>query len=357
MNNKIIKGIPVKVLLSTILATIAHKTVPIFVFLKTLINTEAKNINKITANTISGTELGNGNLTQEANSMIAERESGTDNSRIDVEIEVRNGNLTIGMGAANAGAWVVFDDFHLTLLEPYADIVTLNETEAYNVTADIYANVTLTRTLKSDGKWNTFCVPFDMTAEQLEANGITDVRALESANVEGESVTLNFSEDNVNAVEAGVPYLVKVNASYDGTINVENVLVSAAEPTTVSVEGGVSMTGNYAAGFVPQYAYFISNNAFYYADVETVVLKGFRAYINVNGTSEAAGANRLMINLDGEVTGIEDVLGEEAAEADKLVNVVSLDGMTVKAGVKKAEALDGLQKGIYIVDGKKYVVK
>ena len=137
----------------------------------------------------------------------------------------------------------------------------------------------------------------------------------------------------------------------------ENVLVSAAEPTTVSVEGGVSMTGNYAAGNVPTGAYFISDNAFYYADVETVVLKGFRAYINVNGTSEAAGANRLMINLDGEVTGIEDVLGEEAAEADKLVNVVSLDGMTVKAGVKKAEALDGLQKGIYIVDGKKYVVK
>ena len=312
---------------------------------------------QITANTISGTDLLNGNLTQEANSMIAERESGTDNSRIDVEIEVRNGNLTIGMGAANAGAWVVFDDFHLTLLEPYADIVTLNETEAYNVTADIYANVTLTRTLKSDGKWNTFCVPFDMTAEQLEANGITDVRTLESANVEGKSVTLNFSESNLNAVEAGVPYLVKVDASYDGTINVENVLVSAAEPTTVSVEGGVSMTGNYAAGNVPTGAYFISDNAFYYADVETVVLKGFRAYINVNGTSEAAGANRLMINLDGEVTGIEDVLGEEAAEADKLVNVVSLDGMTVKAGVKKSEALDGLQKGIYIVDGKKYVVK
>ena len=313
---------------------------------------------QITANTISGTELRNGNLTQEANSMIAERESGSDASRISVEIDVTDGNLIIGMAANAEGSWIVFDDFHLIQLEVSAANLTLNEAGAYSVTTNTYANVTLTRTLKSDGKWNTFCVPFDMTAEQLEANGITDVRALESANVEGESVTLNFSEDNVNAVEAGVPYLVKVNASYDGTINVENVLVSAAEPTTVSVEGGVSMTGNYAAGFVPQYAYFISNNAFYYADEANYVsLKGFRAYINVNGTSEAAGANRLMINLDGEVTGIEDVLGEEAAEADKLVNVVSLDGMTVKAGVKKAEALDGLQKGIYIVDGKKYVVK
>ena len=246
----------------------------------------------------------------------------------------------------------------MKLYKVAATDLTLNEennAEEYPVTTNTYANVTLTRTLKADGKWNTFCVPFDMTAEQLEANGITDVRALESANVEGESVTLNFSEDNVNAVEAGVPYLVKVDASYDGTINVENVLVSAAEPTTVSVEGGVSMTGNYAAGTVPTGAYFISDNAFYYADVETVVLKGFRAYIQLNNGVQ--NANRLMINLDGEVTGIEDVLGEEAAVADKLVNVVSLDGMTVKAGVKKAEALDGLQKGIYIVDGKKYVVK
>ncbi len=311
----------------------------------------------IIANTVSGTALGNGNLGNEATDMKKERESGSDASRISVEIDVTDGNLIIGMAANAEGSWIVFDDFHLIQLEVSAANLTLNEAGAYSVTTNTYANVTLTRTLKSDGKWNTFCVPFDMTAEQLEANGITDVRTLESANVEGKSVTLNFSESNLNAVEAGVPYLVKVDASYDGTINVENVLVSAAEPTTVSVEGGVSMTGNYAAGNVPTGAYFISDNAFYYADVETVVLKGFRAYINVNGTSEAAGANRLMINLDGEVTGIEDVLGEEAAEADKLVNVVSLDGMTVKAGVKKAEALDGLQKGIYIVDGKKYVVK
>lgn len=274
-----------------------------------------------------------------------------------IQTETQEVYLGVKVEDGNQINWCGLNDMKLYKVHQEATDLSLNETDvAYEVAAGTFANVTLTRTLKSES-WNTFCVPFGMTAEQLAANGITDVRALESASVEGTSVTLNFSESNLNAVEAGVPYLVKVDASYDGTINVENVLVSAAEPTTVSVEGGVSMTGNYAAGNVPTGAYFISDNAFYYADVETVVLKGFRAYINVNGTSEAAGANRLMINLDGEVTGIEDVLGEEAAEADKLVNVVSLDGMTVKAGVKKAEALDGLQKGIYIVDGKKYVVK
>ena len=269
------------------------------------------------------------------------------------EQEIR---LGIKIEEGNLANWCGLNDMKLYKVHQEVIDLSLDEADAtYEVAEGTVANVTLTRTLKADA-WNTFCVPFDMTAEQLAANGITDVRKLETATVEGENVTLNFSESNLNAVEAGVPYLVKIDASYDGTINVENVLVSAAEPTTVSVEGGVSMTGNYAAGFVPQYAYFINDNAFYYADEANYVsLKGFRAYIQLNNGVQ--NANRLMINLDGEVTGIEDVLGEEAAEADKLVNVVSLDGMTVKAGVKKSEALDGLQKGIYIVDGKKYVVK
>ena len=197
----------------------------------------------------------------------------------------------------NASAWCGFNN--LKLYKVAATDLPLDEaSETYDVATDTYANVTLTRSLKADA-WNTFCVPFDMTAEQLAENGITDVRALESASVEGESVTLNFSESNLNAVEAGVPYLVKVDASYDGrTINVENVLVSVAEPTTVSVDGGVNMTGNYAAGTVPIGAYFISNNAFYYADeASNVALKGFRAYIQLN--NDVQNANRLMINLEG----------------------------------------------------------
>lgn len=38
-----------------------------------------------------------------------------------------------------------------------------------------------------------------------------------------------------------------------------------------------------------------------------------------------------------------------------VVDVFTLSGVKVKAGVKKAEALDGLERGIYIVDGKKVI--
>ncbi len=266
-----------------------------------------------------------------------------------IQTETQEVYLGVKVEDGNQINWCGLNDMKLYKVHQEVADLSLNETDAaYEVAAGTVANVTLTRTLKSEA-WNTFCVPFDMTAEQLAANGITDVRALESASVEGTSVTLNFSESNVNAVEAGVPCLVKVT-DYDGTIDVENAVMAAA-PGPVTVDG-VTMTGNYAAGTVPVGAYFISNNAFYYADeASKVTLEGFRAYITVDGATPAV----LNINVNnGGVTGIEDV---EATEAGKLVNVVTLDGVTVKAGVKKSEALDGLQKGIYIVDGEKYAVK
>ena len=207
--------------------------------------------------------------------------------------------------------------------------------------------MTVARKLKADGRWNTFCVPFDMTAGQLAANHITDVERLAGAETSGTSVTLNFEEAAM--VEAGVPYLVRVSEAVE-VISVDGVTVEAASPEThaISVDG-VTMTGNYAATTVPQGAYFISDNAFYLADVaDAVSLKGFRAYITLGGVAQA---NRLFINVDGEVTAVDDAL--QAEEADPLVDVYSMDGLRLKRVVRKSAALEGLPRGIYVVGGEK----
>lgn len=47
----------------------------------------------------------------------------------------------------------------------------------------------------------------------------------------------------------------------------------------------------------------------------------------------------------------------QTANPNKLVDVYSILGVRVKSSVKQAEALDGLQRGIYIVDGKKVIKK
>ena len=265
--------------------------------------------------------------------------------------------LGINIKEGNMADWFGINDMKLYKVAPKPVELTLDETEAYSVTADTYANVTLKRNLKADGKWNTFCVPFDMTAEQLTANGISEVRRFSGVSASGNSVILT-AETVSDGVKAGVPYIVQVNSNVS-EIKVDDVTVQAAAPTAQSIGfaqdlGFVYITGNYSATTVPQGAYFISDNIFYVADAASAVtLNGFRAYITVEEGNEASQVNRLLIDIDGEVTAIEDVLGEAATDGDKPVDVYTLSGVKVKSGVKKAEALDGLQRGIYIVDGQK----
>ena len=260
----------------------------------------------------------------------------------------------------NGANWVGCNDMKLYKVAPVAEELALDETQAYAVTADMYANVTMRRTLKA-GHWNTFCVPFDMTPEQLAANGISEVRTFSQAAAQGTSVTLQTTLVS-DGVKAGMPYIVKVSGEENVTeISVDGVSVTAAEPASHEIvysdAGYVEWRGNYSAGTVPMGAYFISDDMFYVADTE-VALNGFRAYVMLvdeAGAPVQSNVNRMLIDIDGEVTGIEDVLGDGASDANKLVNVYTIGGVLVKSQVKKGEALDGLQKGAYIVDGKTYL--
>ena len=216
-------------------------------------------------------------------------------------------------------------------------------------------DITLTRTLKA-GKWNTFCVPFNMDEDQLSTNKITEVRKLTSAK-EGNVLTF----DKVSTVEAGVPYIVKVSEGV-GTITVNNTTIKAAAPSAIEVNydvaevstgNKVAMTGNYTKQYVPKDAYFISNNMFYLADeADAVTLKGFRAYITATeGTAVGTEANCFFIDIDGVVTAASEVLADKEALQD-VVDVYTMTGVKVRSNVQRADALNGLAKGLYIVGGK-----
>lgn len=264
------------------------------------------------------------------------------------EGEVRLGVKTEEGNLAN---WIGCNDMKLYKVAPRAEALALDETRTYDVKADMYADVTLQRKLVAE-KWNTFCVPFALTAEQVEANKLGEVRRLSGMQASGEGITLDF--DKVDAVEAGVPYLVKPEEVVT-EIKADGVMVSAKQPEAFPMNL-VSMTGNYDATTVPQGAYFIKDDMFYLADqADKVSLKGFRAYINVDSESPVAGVNRLLIDIDGSVTSVGEVLDNTAEDGGKMVDVFTLSGVKVKAGVKKAEALCGLERGIYIVGGKKVI--
>ena len=263
------------------------------------------------------------------------------------------GEMRLGVKTeeGNLANWIGCNDMKLYKVAPKAEALALDESKAYDVKADMYADVTLQRKLVA-GKWNTFCVPFALTAEQIEANKLGEVRRLSGMQASGKDITLDFGK--VDAVEAGVPYLVKPAGTVT-EIKADGVMVSAKQPEVFPMNL-VSMTGNYGATTVPQGAYFINDDMFYLADqADKVSLKGFRAYINVDSESPVAGVNRLLIEIDGSVTRVGEVLGNTAEDGGKIVDVFTLSGVKVKVGVKKAEALRGLERGIYIVDGKKVI--
>ena len=79
-----------------------------------------------------------------------------------------------------------------------------------------------------------------------------------------------------------------------------------------------------------------------------------RAYMNQ--ILEQAGINVLALRLPDE-GGISTGIGSAETNGDTLVNVYDLNGRLVRQQVKMSKALQGLHKGIYIVNGIKKAVK
>ena len=129
-------------------------------------------------------------------------------------------------------------------LEYLGAVAILNEGNDTAPEEGSYYMVEMSRVLKS-GNWNTFCVPFAMTAEQLEDNGIMEVRELSGVTMrevtaEDKRATLSFTK--VGVVEAGKPYIVKANGTE--RLNVYGVKVlpaSSLEDNKITFNAGVTM--------------------------------------------------------------------------------------------------------------------
>ncbi len=206
----------------------------------------------------------------------------------------------------------------------------LNETDAvgFSATRDIFnVNPTVKRAMTA-GAWNTLVVPFDMAIP----SGWT---VKEPTGFSGGELT--FSD--ASSIVAGKPYLVKPTEAVTSFSATGVTLKKDLNPTTVD---DLTMTGTYTAGMVPTGSYIIGivdgQSDLYHVDSE-VSIKPFRAYFTVAGTNPA----RIRTNLDNESTGIESV-SQKAKGAGVYYN---LAGQRVTTPTR----------GIYIVNGKKVMVK
>lgn len=227
--------------------------------------------------------------------------------------------------------------------------VTLKETENFEQKATA-ANVTLTRPMNQN-RWNTIVLPFSVTADQVKSQfGEEAIVASYTGNTGN---TLNFKTET-EGMQANVPYMVKPSTTApEAGYKFDDVIMVKANEAT-SGEGTIQFVGNYKNGVqLTTNDYFISSSGdetiFYQASgVET--MKAYRAIFKA---ADAATESKVLnFSLDGSgTTGISDI--DAASKADAY-NVYNLNGMLVK---KNAASLEGLAKGIYIVNGKKYIVE
>lgn len=76
----------------------------------------------------------------------------------------------------------------------------------------------------------------------------------------------------------------------------------------------------------------------------------------INDMSGNLVVDDIRILSDG-ICVIADVENIEADEADEIVSVYTVSGVAVKTNVKKSDALKGLDRGVYVIGDKKYLIK
>ena len=252
------------------------------------------------------------------------------------------------------GSWTLAATpaFDVELEVEYDTELALNEVDDNTAKLDEWngyqANVTLTRTLQA-GSWNTLALPFNLSIPM----GWT-VKELSSASLEGEVLTLNFTE--ATSIQAGKPYLVKVATTshlYGATFS-EAMVSSALHPFTsadvdfVPTLGKTLVTGPTGDESNTKAVLFLATgnqlvNPTVVNDTENAssYIKGFRAYFQVKG--QAAEARSFALNMGGDATGIVDIKREPITNN----RYYDLQGRKVSGNAAK--------KGVYVVNGKKVI--
>lgn len=182
-------------------------------------------------------------------------------------------------------------------------------------------DIDLTRSL-TNASYNTICLPFDLSAEQVETlfGAGTKIGKLHNAQKEGDELYLNFSF--VNAMEAGVPYIIQPTTAVTTPMFLENVTIS--NTTQYSEFGGVKFIGVFNPTPIElqsaeEHSILLlgANNQLSWPNT-AANMKGMRAYFQT--TSEIAHVARRAyfgFNETQTTTGIGDV--QESQQAVKVL--------------------------------------
>lgn len=235
-----------------------------------------------------------------------------------------------------------------------------NETTISNLKEGKQYNVTLNNRKFRSGRWYSVVLPFSVSQKQMKSVFGDGVKVLHYSDVDG--TDLNLFEHFYQMIVGGTPVLVK--PSQEVTNPVFNNVTLTSQKVVDIVNSDYKCTGSWNNVDFPENSYFIDakTNSFYLYDPKKVTTGttphagAFRSWIISNSNNPAAAAQLTMhingIEEQGETTAIWNAISgnDDAATATK--GIYNLSGQKMNAADTRS-----LPKGIYIVNGKKFIVK
>ena len=231
---------------------------------------------------------------------------------------------------------------------PKQQVVYLDETKEYvqPTLNGYFVDVELKRELYAK-EWNSICLPFNLSADQVVAAWGAGTKVLEFTSTTGNNLNLTERAD----IKAGTPYFLQPErVSTDHTYTFTDI-----ETATWDVSGKVpsktiepiKLTGFYTPTELPARCYVFGDENKLYHLVSAMQADGFRCYFQDLSGSDP----QLTWGIDDNTTDIDGTF--VTPQAPKVGNIYTVNGQLVRRNSTAA----GLAPGVYIMNGIKLIVK
>ena len=239
--------------------------------------------------------------------------------------------------------------------------VSISQNNGYTYEAKNNATVTLTKPLKAN-VWNAICLPFSMTEQQVRNAFGEDARIAEFKKVDesGKKAVASFGMHYYQLITAGKPCLIKLSqVNENDTYTIKGVTIDAEKALTIADSNNLfDFVGTYAPTIMPANSHFLGSNdgKLYYitADKKISGLKAFFQPVSTSNAKLSIAFDSTDNDFDNNTTGIEaikDYTEQDAANSSANKGIYNINGQFM--GTNPAI----LPQGIYVKNGKKFIVK
>lgn len=238
--------------------------------------------------------------------------------------------------------------------------VNISQNDGYTYKAKNNATVKLTKPLTVN-VWNAICLPFSMTEQQVRSTFGENARIAEFKKVDesGKNAVASFGMHYYQLITAGKPCLIKPSKVSD-TYTIEGVTIDAEKALTIDDPNNkFDFVGTYATTSMPVNSHYLGSNdgKLYYITAKKEI-SGLKAFLkpaeNNSGAKLSIAFDSTDNDQDNNTTGIEaikDYTDQDAANSSANKGIYNINGQFV--GTNPAI----LPQGIYVKNGKKFIVK